>query len=275
MHPHISDLYSLAQKPSRLIIGLMSGTSLDGLDVALCHIKDTGLATQIELLDFETVPYDQYYRDQIRAVFSKRQVDLETVCLLNNWVGEQHAKMIQQCLDQWKRPASSIDLIASHGQTIYHAPQSAHQHPGFSNATLQIGDGDHIAYRTGITTISDFRQKHIAAGGEGAPLAVYGDYLIFSSQQENRILLNLGGIANFTYLPKSMDTTQVLSTDVGTGNTMMDAFVQHHFPGQHYDANAELARRGQVDHDLLAALKAHVFFSQALPKTTGPELFNL
>src|SRR5947208_4927537 len=140
----------------------------------------------------------------------------------------------------------TVDLIASHGQTIYHAPKYLHGFEKFSNATLQIGDGDHLAVKTGIITISDFRQKHVAAGGEGAPLAVYGDYLIFSKKGENRILLNIGGIANFTYLPGDLDATKVFSTDTGTGNTLMDAYMQSHYPGRYFDEGATVATAGKI-----------------------------
>jgi anhydro-N-acetylmuramic acid kinase len=140
---------------------------------------------------------------------------------------------------------------------------------------LQLGDGDHLAVTTGITTISDFRQKHIAAGGEGAPLAVYGDYLLFSSASENRIMLNIGGIANLTWLPKSRDANAVFSTDIGPGNTMMDAYIQQLMPGQLFDEGAKLALQGQVSAKLLTALKQDPFFVLGFPKTTGPEVFNL
>ena len=166
-------------------------------------------------------------------------------------------------------------MVASHGQTVFHTPKILHKLENFPNATLQIGDGDHIAVTTGIITISDFRQKHVAAGGEGAPLAVYGDYFIFSSPSENRLMLNMGGIANFTYLPASLDASEVFVTDTGTGNTLLDAFVKHYFPQKSYDKDAEIARQGTVIPELLTALKADDFFQKPFPKTTGPELFNM
>lgn len=275
MHKHIKQLYKIAGNPDRMIIGLMSGTSLDGLDVALCRISGQGPASSLELLEFDTIPYTREYKDKIRAVFSKRTVDLQEICLLNPWIGLSHGKMIMSCLQKWNRKARDIDLIASHGQTIYHCPKSQHHLDEYPNATLQIGDGDHIAHSTGIITCSDFRQKHIAAGGEGAPLAVYGDVLLFSSSAENRIMLNLGGIANLTYLPKSGDAGAVFSSDVGPGNTMMDALVQKHYPDQYFDKDSRIARAGKPHAPLLAALKDNPFFNQAMPKTTGPELFNL
>lgn len=252
----------------------MSGTSLDGLDIALCRFRGMGLETQIELLEFETVAYENAFKEEIKTIFSKDTVSLEKVCLLNPWVGLVHAQMILDCLKKWNRVPSEIDLIASHGQTIYHAPKSLHQKEKFGNATLQIGDGDHIAHATGVITLSDFRQKHIAAGGEGAPLASYGDFLIFSNCGENRIMLNIGGIANFTYLPGTLNADEVFSTDVGPGNTMMDAYMQKNFQ-KYFDENAAVARNGKISDSLLNALKNHSFFHQSFPKTTGPELFNL
>jgi len=275
MNPNIEKLYSIASKPERLIIGLMSGTSFDGLDVALCKINGSGPETKIELVKFETSAYQNDFKEELKTIFSRRDADLEKVCLLNEWVAIQHASIINNCLQKWGFSKNDIDLIASHGQTIYHAPKFLHGREKFPNATLQIGDGDHIAVNTGIITISDFRQKHIAAGGEGAPLAVYGDYFLFSKKGENRIMLNIGGIANFTFLPGDLDGTKIFCTDVGPGNTMMDAFVQKNFTGKYFDEGSEIAKKGKVNVDLLRELKAHPFFASDFPKTIGPELFNL
>ncbi len=275
MNTNIERLYKIAKKEKRFIIGLMSGTSLDGLDVALCKIKKSGINTKVELVEFETVPFEDDFKNEIKTIFSKKNVSLEKLCLLNPWVALRHAAIIKNCLKKWKIKNSKIDLIASHGQTIYHAPTSLHQQIKFGNATLQIGDGDHLAMETGIITISDFRQKHIAAGGEGAPLAVYGDYLIFGKKGDDRILLNIGGIANFTYLPADMDPVKIFCTDTGPGNTLMDAFIQDNFKGKFFDEDAAIAKSGIICQSLLAALNSHPFFSGGFPKTTGPELFNL
>lgn len=275
MNKNVGKLYQVANKKEKLIIGLMSGTSVDGLDVALCKIKGSGLETALEVIQFETVSFSKYIKSEIKEVLSKKTVDLEKVCLLNAHIAIVHAKIIMDCLEKWKISPGDVDLIASHGQSIYHAPASLHKQHGYANSTLQIGDGDHIAVKTGIITISDFRQKHIAAGGEGAPLAIYGDYLLFSKKGENRIMLNIGGIANFTYLPGSLNASEVFCTDVGPGNTLMDAYMQEHFPGKYYDENAAVALKGTVNELLLAELKQHEFFEQEFPKTTGPELFNM
>ncbi len=275
MFTHVEQLYLISQKPERKIIGLMSGTSLDGLDVALCSFTGNGLQTKIKLLQFETIAFDDDFKNEIKEVFSKKNIAFEKLCLLNPWIALKHGAIINDCLHKWKISKDDVDIIASHGQTVYHAPKSLHKQQKFGNATLQIGDGDHLALATGITTISDFRQKHIAAGGEGAPLAVYGDYLIFGKPGENRILLNIGGIANFTFLPDSMNSAEIFSTDTGPGNTLMDAFIQSHFEGKHFDADAAVAKKGTVHTALLQVLKEHDFFLQPFPKTTGPELFNL
>lgn len=271
----VDKLHTAAHKKERTILGLMSGTSLDGLDMALCSISGCGLHTKVKLLRFETVPYQQDFKQEIKTVFSKKQVDFEKLTLLHPWVALQHAAIINTTLEKWNIDKATVDIIASHGQTVYHAPKSLHAREKFGNATLQIGDGDHLAAATGITVISDFRQKNIAAGGEGAPLAVYGDYLVFGKEGEDRILLNIGGIANFTFLPGSMNSAAIFSTDTGPGNTLMDAFVQQHYPGKYFDENAALAKLGVVNTALLAALEKHPFFSGSFPKTTGPELFNL
>lgn len=277
MNPHLARLYQLAQQPSRRIIGLMSGTSLDGLDVALCRLHGHGTTTRLELEHFATVPYKDDVRQRIRRVFAQQQVSLEYLTLLNPWLGQLHAQIVNDCLHDWRIASPAIDLIASHGQTVYHAPAHQHQHPDFAglNATLQLGDGDHVAVGTGIITVSDFRQKHVAAGGEGAPLAAYGDYLLLSSPEEERLLLNLGGIANFTYLPRAgQDASAAFSTDTGPGNTLLDATVRQHRPHLAYDEDGRLASAGQVHEGLLTELLGHPFFAAALPKTTGPELFG-
>ena len=275
MHENIQNLVNVAAKQERMVVGLMSGTSMDGLDIALCSIKGSGRDTKFELQAFTTVDYSNDFKEKILSIFSKEMVALETLCLLNAWVGKQHGKMVLDALSSWKIKLATVDMIASHGQTIYHAPKSLHPNSEYDPATLQIGDGDHIAVTTGILTLSDFRQKHLAAGGEGAPLAVYGDYLLCSHPTENRLLLNMGGIANFTYLSAGCSLDQVFSTDTGTGNTLMDAYTRAHFAPLAYDKGGAIAAAGKINAALLAELKAHSFFTLDLPKTIGPELFNL
>ena len=275
MKTHIDLLHSISKKKQRRIIGLMSGTSLDGLDIAVCLLTGSGKGTGFTLENFKTVNYDTDLKREILSIFSRKDADLEKVCLLNEWIATRNAQMINECLSEWNLEPSNVDLIASHGQTIYHAPKHLHRDSKFENATLQIGDGDHLAIKTGIITISDFRQKHVAAGGEGAPLAAYGDFILFGDPHADTILLNIGGIANFTFLPSDKSDQAFFSTDVGPGNTMMDAWMQKNFPGKYFDEDAAVAKKGTVSKSLLKALCDNSFFALPFPKTTGPELFSL
>lgn len=274
LNANLKKLLEITQKPEKLGVGLMSGTSLDGLDIALCKFTNNGLNTRFELLEFATVPYSDDFKTEVREVFSRKTVDLEKLTLLNAYIGTFHGQLVLDCLKSWNIDPVKVDYIASHGQTIYHAPQRLHLKANYPNATLQIGDGDHLAVKTEILTISDFRQKHLAAGGEGAPLALYGDVLLGSKPGENRILLNMGGIANLTYLPADGDTSKIMCTDIGPGNTLIDAACKKYF-NQAYDEDARIALSGKVNNVLLGALLNHSFFAEAFPKTTGPELFNL
>jgi len=274
MNSQIEKLYHISKQPSRLILGLMSGTSLDGLDIALCRIHNAGINTKLELLNFETAPYTEEFRDRIRSIFAKDTISQQALCGINAYIGHVHADLINQTLAKWNINNEDIDLIASHGQTVYHAPQSLTKDIALPNSTLQIGDADHIAVKTGIITVADFRQKHVAAGGEGAPLAAYGDFLLFTDVQENRFLLNIGGISNFTFLPKAGSSLQAFATDLGPGNTMMNQFCNKHF-GLEMDRDAYLASQGQVNKALLDTLMQEEFLTLNFPKTTGPELFNL
>jgi anhydro-N-acetylmuramic acid kinase len=274
MNHNIRRLAKIASKKSRMIIGLMSGTSMDGLDVALCRISNHGTDTRFKILAFETVSYQKEVKERIFEVFARKHVDFEKLCMLHPWLGTLHGRMVLQCLKKWKVAPNAIDVIASHGQTVLHSPASLHPDERI-NSTLQIADSDHLSVVAGIITVGDFRQKHIATGGEGAPLAVYGDYLLLAHKTENRILLNIGGIANFTYLPAGRDPGKVFVTDTGPGNTLLDQVIRLHFPGEYFDKDSKRALEGVVHRDLLGELKSHAFFKMSFPKTTGPELFNV
>ncbi|WP_223651706.1 anhydro-N-acetylmuramic acid kinase [Hymenobacter psoromatis] len=272
MNPQLARLAALAAQPSRRIIGLMSGTSLDGLDVALCCCTGAGAGLRVKLERFVTVPYEAAIQAKIRAV-SQPAVRLEDLVLLHAELARRHAAAVLACLTEWGVGPTEVDVLASHGQTIWHAPRHQHGRADFPHhATLQIGDGDHLAQLTGIITLSDFRQKHVAAGYEGAPLAPFADELLFREKGVNRLLLNLGGIANFTLLPADGGPAQ--ATDTGPANTLLDAVVRRHYPGRLYDAGGQLAAQGRPHAGLLAALLAHPFFAAPFPKTTGPELFS-
>lgn len=275
MPSNFQRLAAIASKESKHILGLMSGTSMDGLDVALCRVTGRGFGTKLELLEFGTIPHTEEYQEKVRSVFARAEAQAFQLTFLNTFIADVLANQVLEALDKWKRTPDVIDLIASHGQTVYHNPHNrAFTDIPARSVTLQLGDGDFMATRTGIITVSDFRQKHIAAGGEGAPLALYGDLLLCSSRKEDRLLLNIGGIANFTWLPRLGSGRSPVCTDTGPGNTLLDAYMNRYY-GKPYDEDARVGRSGEVNEKLLAALQEDPFFDRPLPRTTGPELFNL
>ena len=189
MNPSIKKLTRIADKETRTVIGLMSGTSLDGLDIALCKIEGSGPETEVSLLKFITKPYLKKDREKLRKVTSVDHVSLKDLCYVHTWLGQLHADMILEALFDWGVKPEIVDCIGSHGQTIFHLPNrdlNGGETP--LNSTLQIGDGDHIAVNTGIITISDFRQKHTAFGGEGAPMAPLVDEWLFSDRDRKSVV---------------------------------------------------------------------------------------
>lgn len=273
MKANVQRLLEIATKPTRTILGLMSGTSIDGLDIALCSFTGTGTASGAQVLKYSSLPYSVEEASFIRHFATSETVRVEDLAIANVWIARLHARMINDTLASWNIDKTDVDMIASHGQTIRHAPKRIHNQPDMPNATLQIGDGDHLAALTGILTISDFRQKHVALGGEGAPLAGYGDDLLFRSDTEPRILLNIGGIGNLTWLP-TQRTDDILTFDTGPGNTLIDAYCRAYFD-KRMDEGGAIALSGTVDEALLANWLRDPFFTASPPKTTGPELFRL
>lgn len=264
MNKNLILLNKIFKKSHRLIIGLMSGTSLDGLDIALCECTDDS----IKIKEFKTYEYTESLRAQLRSIQSKQTVNLQNLCILNTQMAHLHAKYILDSIKEWGMKTTDIDLIASHGQTVYHNPSKD------LNSTLQIIDGDHIAQLTNIITISDFRQKHVAAGGEGAPLVALMDEKLYRHTTTNRMLLNLGGISNFTWLPSVTSNLDVLTSDVGPANTLINEAMQKYY-NKPYDEGGETAKIGKVHSELLKYLLLEPFFRKPFPKTTGQEDFNL
>lgn len=264
MNKQLLRLIEIAQKPTRTILGLMSGTSLDGLDLALCSFR----WKKPQLLQFKTIDYSDELRVRIRAIQSKQEVNLQDVCILHTELAHYYADLILETLQEWDVEPEDVDLIASHGQTIFHHPNEK------MNSTFQIVDADHIAEKTGIITISDFRQKHVAKGGEGAPLAQIMDEALFRSDTKNRLLLNLGGIANFTWLPASKTEGATLTSDIGPANTLINEAMKKYFD-KPFDKDGKVASKGNVHSELLKYLLLEPYFRKPFPKTTGQEDFNL
>ncbi|MEK7487114.1 MAG: anhydro-N-acetylmuramic acid kinase, partial [Planctomycetota bacterium] len=256
-------LTRIRQKKQRLAIGLMSGTSCDGIDVALCRISGSGTNTSIQILKEETFPYESTLRQRLMDVFEGKG-NVETICRLNFDLGEAFASATLELLRQENVASESVDFIGSHGQTIFHAPP---------HSTLQIGEPDVICERTGILTVADFRTRDIAAGGQGAPLIAYVDYLLFQSPGKIRALQNLGGIGNVTLIDP--DPAKVIAFDTGPANLLIDWVVSQMTKGlQSYDEGGILASQGMLHSELLKRLMSHPYFEKKIPKTTGREMFH-
>jgi anhydro-N-acetylmuramic acid kinase len=251
-----------------LFIGLMSGTSLDGVDVALVDFAYTGPNTkqQPKVLHTYFLPYPSALRTQILALQHPTANELEITALLSNQLAQLYAAAVNQLLATTSFTATNITAIGCHGQTIRHRP-------GFADGigfTLQIGNSALLSELTGITVIADFRSRDIAAGGQGAPLVPAFHQALFASGQTNRALVNIGGIANITYLAS---TGEVFGFDSGPGNMLLDAWIKQH-KGLDYDENGAWASTGQVIKPLLDKMLAEHYLSLAPPKSTGRDLFN-
>ncbi|HLW38494.1 MAG TPA: anhydro-N-acetylmuramic acid kinase [Candidatus Eremiobacteraceae bacterium] len=260
-----------------LVLGLISGTSLDGIDAALTEVRAEGSRLHCDLRSFASVPYSQQLRGALFGLLDPATapqppvVTLRDVCALNFAVGEEFAAAAQRIA------ASSVEqpqLIASHGQTVYHLIQADGREP-FLRSTLQIGEAAVIAERTGVTCVADFRVADVAAGGEGAPLVSYADYELLREPAESRVLLNIGGIANLTVIEKGAAAKDVYAFDTGPGNMLVDRAIRMLFDArQPYDEGGAIAKRARVDRSLLQWLREHPYFSRAAPKTTGHEDFG-
>jgi anhydro-N-acetylmuramic acid kinase len=253
-----------------IVAGVMSGTSLDGIDVAIVDIRRARGRLRIVPLAFESTPYPKAVREALLAI-SNAMAHTATIARLHFLLGDLFADAVLRA----SRRSVTPDLIGLHGQTIFHEGQPIEYLGRRVASTLQIGEAAVVAERTGIRTISNFRERDIAAGGQGAPLVPYVDYLLFASGRVNRAALNIGGIANITLLPAGAKAENIVAFDTGPGNMVMDALVRNHSDGkQPYDRNGTLARRGQVHERLLGAMLGDPYFKMAPPKSTGRERFG-
>ncbi|HOD84410.1 MAG: Anhydro-N-acetylmuramic acid kinase [Planctomycetes bacterium ADurb.Bin126] len=278
--PH--PLARLSAKDPLRVAGLMSGTSADGIDVAIVDFERGGLT----VLAFETVSYRPALRRAIFDAFDPATGRVDLICRLNVAVGEAFAAAVRRTADRAGIPLASIDLIGSHGQTIHHLPNARRQWGARVASTLQIGEPGVIAERTGITTVADFRPRDVAAGGQGAPLVPYADVVLYRHATKARAIQNIGGIANVTYLPPNgppyggttsaaLRVEGVLAFDTGPGNMVIDRLVSSLTGGRRtYDRDGRLARRGRVHAALLGELMRHPYFRRRPPKTTGREEFG-
>ena len=261
--------------PSRLVIGLMSGTSADGIDAALVDISGSGEGTRARLEKFVFAPYPDDLRREVLAAGEGQSITTARLCRLNVVLGEWFARAALRVCEAAGVPIDRVRAVGSHGQTVHHLPDSVEAFGVTTRSTLQLGDPAVIAERTGVTTVSDFRSRDLAAGGQGAPLVPLVDYLLFRSDAAGRIMLNIGGIANLTVLPAGCGPGDVVAFDTGPGNMLIDALVGHLSSGAaSYDEDGRMAAAGNVDRQLLKGLMAHPYLAIPPPKSTGREMFG-
>ncbi len=260
-----------AARGTMRVVGLMSGTSADGVDAAVVDITEQ----KVRLLAFEVFPYGSALRRAILRLCRPESARLEDICHYNFVLGEVFADAVTRLCSRSGIAPGSIDLIGSHGQTIYHNPHGKRHSGRVIRSTLQIGEPSVIAQRTGITTVADFRPRDMAAGGEGAPLVPYADYILFGRSRRCRAVQNIGGIANVTFLPPGGELSDVLAFDTGPGNMVIDGIIRLASGGRkHFDRNGKMAARGEVDTKLLNEMLKHPFFRRRPPKSTGREEFG-
>lgn len=250
-------------------VGLMSGTSLDGIDAALVKIKGCGENTKVKLIDFINEELPSSVKDEIKECCDVHKSNVEEICSLNFKLGYLFADAVKKVCNKANLDIKNLDFIGSHGQTIYHIPKA---YGNVSKSTLQIGEPAVIAYETKTMVVSNFRTMDMAAGGEGAPLVPYTEYIIYRCGK-NRALQNIGGIGNVTVVPENCSIDDVYAFDTGPGNMIIDELVKR-LKGLNYDKGGHIASCGHVNEELLNELMKNEYFEIAPPKTTGRELFG-
>ncbi|UCZ52977.1 anhydro-N-acetylmuramic acid kinase [Bacillus shivajii] len=258
------------KKERVLAVGLMSGTSVDGVDAALVEIEGSADNTKVNLLKFETLEYDEDLKQRILQLCKPETSSVDEICEMNVLLGEKMADAAKKVVSNSEKSMDEIDFISSHGQTIYHMPEKY--------ATLQIGELAVIANRTGCLTVGDFRPNDLAAGGQGAPLVPFVDQILFKDEHKGRVLINIGGISNLTVLPANASNTDqtIYAFDIGPGNVLIDEMVRIGTNGKlDYDESGKIGARGTVHESWLNEIIASdPFISRPYPKSTGRELYT-
>ena len=276
-------LMHVATKYSRRIIGIMSGTSLDAIDVAMVRIQKHGLNATVKLEHFREFPYPPKIRAVIRELFDPKKARVDDICRYDFILGEVFAAAVERLLLETNIKAETVDLIATAGQTIWHDPELILvepdvdwiDHPIQTRSTFAIGQSAVIAERTGIMTVGDLRVRDVAAGGQGAPLVPYFDWVLLRHKSRGRAIQNIGGIGNVTYIPPKATWEDVMAFDTGPGNMIIDELAWIATNGrQTYDVDGALGAAGKVRHELLDYWMGDPYFAKTPPKTTGRELFG-
>ncbi len=266
-------LIELVHKQKKLVIGLMSGTSVDGIDTALVEIDGNGASTKLKQISFGAIPFPSGFKDFVLKNSQSGTSDVADIARLNFLIAQLYAEAVETLCREAGVEMREVDLIGSHGQTIQHLPGQADMFGKSVAATLQVGDPSVLAKLTGIITVGDFRVADVALGGQGAPLVPYFDFLMFRSDEVTRALLNIGGIANITYLGKGCVADDVLAFDTGPGNMIVDQMVKELF-GKDFDFNGEIALSGKIQGDIIDVLMKDEFVRMSPPKSTGRERYG-
>lgn len=253
-----------------LAVGLMSGTSFDGVDAVLCEVTGSGTSTSVVQKEFIIYPIPEHIKEKLQQCCSNEAVKIDVICSLNFELGHLFADAAIAVCKKANIKTTQLDFIASHGQTIYHIPKATKDHMA---STLQIGESAVIAQRCGCKVIANFRAKDMAVGGEGAPLVPYSEYLLYRHQDYGIALQNIGGIGNMTVLPKNAKEEDVFAFDTGPGNMMINEAMEYYFQ-KPFDESGKVAAKGNLIVHLKEELKNHPFLSQPIPKTTGREMFG-
>jgi anhydro-N-acetylmuramic acid kinase len=258
-----------------LVLGLMSGTSADGIDAALARISGAPPRLTAKLLAHTAIRLAPAVRKEILRVAEQQPITAGELSQLNFRLGQIFAEAALAACKKFRVSVKEIDLIGSHGQTIFHQGKAEMFLGARTSSTLQIGEAAVIAARTGITTIGDFRPADMARGGQGAPLVPYADYLLYRHKKFGRVSLNLGGIANVTVLPRGASPRQMYAFDTGPANMLIDALVTHFTRGrQSFDSDAAFARTGRSTPELVDELMRDPYLRVAPPKSTGREYYG-
>ncbi len=273
VHPLPRCWQRLWLRPGRYVVGLMSGTSLDGIDAALVYLEGSGRKLQLFLEAFVHRPFPEELRRALLHNSEPETSSVHALALLNVRLAQLYAEAVEAVLKQATRSRDMLDLVGLHGQTVQHVPEPTSCAGAKVTATLQIGDPSVLANLLGVPVVGDFRQADMALGGQGAPLVPYFDYVYFTHPTETRGLLNIGGIANLTVLPADARLEDVRAFDTGPGNMLIDALAQQHF-GVPYDPNGNYAAQGHINEHLLAELLYDPYFLKPPPKSTGREYFG-
>ncbi len=269
------DLFMVRDKKQRMVIGLMSGTSADGIDAVLTRITGSGLEIKVEEINFLFLPFSKEVHNQIIRIAGGKHGGAEDLCKLANYLGQQYAKACEMLCLQSGIDKSDVDLVGNHGQTVWHMPKATEYLNEQIRGTLQIGEDAYIAQALGCPVVGDFRVRDMAAGGLGAPLVPYVEYLLYRKKDKTVALQNIGGIGNVTILPANCTLDQVTAFDTGPGNMLIDSYISKITNGcQTYDNGGRMAAQGKMNNALLDFLMKDPYLRLVPPKNSGREYYG-